>query len=83
MENVEKKSILSRVERQHMNAYIAGENQGVNVEERTKAEEININNSDLSEDTDNKDEPRNESRVALKKLWQILWIWMIHRRGGK
>lgn len=51
-----------------MNAYIAGENQGVNVEERTKAEEININNSDLSEDTDNKDEPRNESRVALKKL---------------
>ena len=51
-----------------MNAYIAGENQGVNIEERTKTEEININNSDLSEDTDNKDEPRNESRVALKKL---------------
>ena len=44
------------------------QNWGVNVEERTKTEEININNSDLSEDTDNKDEPRNESRVALKKL---------------
>lgn len=36
-------------ERQHMNVNIVGENQGVNVQERTKEEEeINTNESELS-----------------------------------
>ena len=51
---------------QHMNANIAGENQGV--EERTKEEEEINNSSELSKEIDNNDEPRNESGVVLRKL---------------